>query len=280
MGGSMNKRAFALVLVTAVAGVAAGAARAADADPTMQQIYAAAQGGHLDQAQTMIAQVLRDHPKSGKAHYVAAELDARQGHLAAARSELEQAESYDPGLPFSKPAAVAELKSELQGGSRSAPVYAAPAYGRPAGGLPWVPILLVIGVIAVIWMFARRRSTPVVYAGGGMGGAPGPYGGGPGGYGGPGYGAPGMGGGGLGSNIAGGLAGGLAAGAGIVAGEELAHHFLDGGSHPQGTIVPSAEAEENPANADMGGNDFGVNDPGSWDDSGGDSGGGGGDDWT
>ena len=252
----MNKRAFALVLVTAVAGVAAGAARAADADPTMQQIYAAAQGGHLDQAQTMIAQVLRDHPKSGKAHYVAAELDARQGHLAAARSELEQAESYDPGLPFSKPAAVAELKSELQGGSRSAPVYAAPAYGRPAGGLPWVPILLVIGVIAVIWMFARRRSTPVVYAGGGMGG------------------------GGLGSNIAGGLAGGLAAGAGIVAGEELAHHFLDGGSHPQGTIVPSAEAEENPANADMGGNDFGVNDPGSWDDSGGDSGGGGGDDWT
>jgi hypothetical protein len=32
----------------------------------------------------------------------------------------------------------------------------------------------------------------------------------------------------------------------------------------------------------MGGNDFGVNDPGSWDDgsSGGDSGGGGGDDWT
>ena len=170
MGGSMNKRAFALVLVTAVAGVAAGAARAADADPTMQQIYAAAQGGHLDQAQTMIAQVLRDHPKSGKAHYVAAELDARQGHLAAARSELEQAESYDPGLPFAKPAAVAELKSELQGGSRSAPVYAAPAYGRPAGGLPWVPILLVIGVIAVIWMFARRRSTPVVYAGGGMGG--------------------------------------------------------------------------------------------------------------
>ena len=36
-------------------------------------------------------------------------------------------------------------------------------------------------------------------------------------------------GGGIGSGIAGGLASGLAAGAGIVAGEELAHHFLDGG---------------------------------------------------
>jgi hypothetical protein len=80
------------------------------------------------------------------------------------------------------------------------------------------------------------------------------------------------------------LAGGLAAGAGIVAGEELAHHFMDGDRH-QGLPPPAEDGvggSGNP-NPDMGGNDFGVNDPGSWDDGssgGGDFGGGGGDDWT
>ena len=34
------------------------------ADPTMNQIYEAAAGGHLDQAQQMITQVLADHPNS------------------------------------------------------------------------------------------------------------------------------------------------------------------------------------------------------------------------
>jgi hypothetical protein len=87
-----------------------------------------------------------------------------------------------------------------------------------------------------------------------------------------------MGGGGIGSGIAGGLASGLAVGAGVVAGEELAHHFLDGGR--EGGVVPAAEAgEAPPSNSDMGGADFGVNDPGSgWDDGGGS--GGGGDDWS
>jgi hypothetical protein len=82
----------------------------------------------------------------------------------------------------------------------------------------------------------------------------------------------------MGSGIAGGLASGLAVGAGVVAGEELAHHFLDGG-HREGGVIPSADAAEpGYSNSDMGGNDFGANDPGSWDDGGG--GGGGGDDWS
>ena len=146
---------------------------------------------------------------------------------------------------------------------------------------PWATVLILALVVGVFWMFFRRRNTYVQYPSGPapMGG-PGAYGpGGPAGYG-PGGGV--VGGGGIGSNIAGGLAGGLAAGAGIVAGEELAHHFLDGG---QRTAVPppAEDWNANPSNSDMGGNDFGVNDPGSWDDgsSGGDGGGGGGgDDWT
>ena len=65
-----------------------------------------------------------------------------------------------------------------------------------------------------------------------------------------------------------------------MAGEELAHHFLDGGHPSGGGIIPPASAGENEwqaPNTDMGGSDFGVND-GGWDDSGG--GGGGGDDWS
>ena len=266
----MRIHAFVMVALTGFALTAGSAAYAAGADPTMQEIYQTAEGGHLDKAQEMIAQVLRDHPKSGKAHYVAAELDSRQDNLAGARAELAQAEQYDPGLPFARPAAVQELRAELRGDSQVVrPV-------RAASSVPWGAILVLLGVIAVVWMFLRRRSAPVAYSGG-VGGVPGTYGGGP-GYGGPGMGAP-MGGG-LGSNIAGGLAGGLAAGAGIVAGEEIAHHFLDGGAHPQGGVIPPAAAEEEPPNEDMGGNDFGVNDPGSWDDSGGGDSGGGGGDWN
>jgi hypothetical protein len=61
-------------------------------------------------------------------------------------------------------------------------------------------------------------------------------------------------------------------------------HFLDG-NRTEGNVVPREDnAPPNP-NADMGGNDFGLNDGGgSWDDNsgGGDFGGdsGGGDDWT
>ncbi len=68
-----------------------------------------------------------------------------------------------------------------------------------------------------------------------------------------------------------------------MAGEELAHHFLDG-NRTEGNVVPRDDDRPPPnPNADMGGNDFGVNDGGTWDDnSGGDDfgGGGGGDDWT
>lgn len=254
---------------------------AADAEPTVHQIYEAATSGHLDQAQQMMDQVLRDHPNSAKAHYVQAELYAREGKAALARSELSQAEQLKPGLPDENPRSVQALKSELGLGARTlqGPFGARPAAAAPH--FPWGTVVILALVVGVFWMIFRRRRSYVQYpaAGGMPGGAPGAYG--PGGYVGPG----GPVGGGMGSSIAGGLAGGLAAGAGIVAGEELAHHFLDGGQR-QGTVLPPPADDGswsgNASNADMGGSDFGVNDPGSWDDgsSGGDFGGGGGDDWS
>ena len=243
------------------------ASAALGADPTVHQIYQAASSGHLDEAQQMMDQVLRTHPESAKAHYVQSELYAREGKLALARTELNRAEQLAPGLPNENPRSVAELKAELgltRGAVRSSGVT------RESGPLfPWRTVLILAAVVAVIWMLFRRRSYAQSASGGAPTTAPGSYG--PGGYGAAGP----AGGGGIGSTVAGGLAGGLAAGAGIVAGEALAHRFLEGEQRG----APPARAEDgDAANSDMGGADFGVDDPGSWDD--GSGGGGGGDDWT
>jgi uncharacterized protein len=265
----MRKLLVAATLAAAVT-FAVAVPAFADADPTVDQIYAAAKSGHLDQAQTMMTQVLADHPNSGRAHYVQAELYAREGKLAQARTELATAEQLKPGLPFAEPRALQELKAQLGQGSR--PTEHVVMRGEPVrSGFPVGTILVIVGVIALLWLVFRRRSYPQAYpaAGPGSGGMPGGYG--------PGYGAPPMGGGGIGSGIAGGLASGLAVGAGVVAGEELAHHFLDG-NRSGGVISPADAGESGVSNSDMGGTDFGVDDPGSgWDDSG--SGGGGGD-WS
>jgi hypothetical protein len=258
-------------LVAAALTFSLAGAPALAADPTVDQIYQAARSGHLTEAQQMMDQVLRDHPESGKAHYVQAELFAREGNLARARAELARAEQLSPGLPKENPQSVEELKSQLGLVRREGrPLAMAPAQSGPH--FPWITVLILALVVGVFWMIFRRRRTYVQYP---SGPAIGPAGYGPGGPVGYGPGGGVVGGGGIGSNIAGGLAGGLAAGAGIVAGEELAHHFLDGG---QRTVLPPPAEDYNPANGDMGGSDFGVNDPGSWDD--GSSGGGGGDDWT
>jgi hypothetical protein len=269
--------AAATLAATVTFAIAIASPAFADSDPTMDQIYAAAAGGHLDQAQQMITQVLTDHPTSAKAHYVQAELYAKEGKTALARSELGTAEQLKPGLPFANPRSVQELKAQL--GLRVGAISPTVIRSEPAAPrFPWGTVLILVGVVGILWLVFRRRNNyaqyPAAGPGPGMGGAPGTYG--PGG----GYGPAPMGGGGIGSGIAGGLASGLAVGAGVVAGEELAHHFLDGGRSSGGGVIPPAEAGDSGfSNSDMGGSDFGVNDPGSgWDDGGGSGGGGG--DWS
>ena len=255
-------------LVTGVLSFALGGTALADTDPTVHQIYEAASSGHLDQAQQMMDQVLRDHPESAKAHYVQSELYAREGRFSLARAELARAEQLQPGLPKENPRSVAELKSELGLTRRADP---SPGATRESAlRFPWATVLILALVVGIIWMLFRRRTASGQYPGGAPTVTPGTYG--PGGYG-PG----GPAGGGIGSTVAGGLAGGLAAGAGIVAGEALAHRLMDGG-HSSTPTPPADDGQPNPANSDMGGADFGVNDSSSWDD--GSGGGGGGDDWT
>jgi len=280
----MKRKTFFAIAALVLASCLGTAAWAQD--PTLHEVYEAAQSGHMAEAQRMMDKVLADHPSSAKAHFVEAELLARQGRYSEAQSELATADRLEPGLPGEKPQAVADLRARIgQGRSMSAPVRSTLPVPVERSGFSWGIVLVILAVIAFIVFVARamgRRNT-VVYGPGGapMGGfGPGqpmqPYG--PGGY--P---VGGMGGGGLGSGILGGLATGAAVGAGVVAGEELMHHLTDrGGSE----YVPPLRDDQALPPDNMGGNDFGVRDSGSWDDNSSsgswDSGssGGGGDDWT
>lgn len=85
----------------------------AQSEPSMAEVYAAAQAGQLDKAQTMIQQVLVSHPNSAKAHYVRAELWAREGKARLAQESLQEAERLSPGLHFAKPEAVQALKAQI-----------------------------------------------------------------------------------------------------------------------------------------------------------------------
>jgi hypothetical protein len=224
-----------LVLLLAIAfAVPAGA----DTDPPLSQVSEAVRTGHLEQAQKMMNQVLHDHPKSAKAHYVAAEVDAASANLVMGREELHLAQELAPGLPFAAPESVRKLQDKL---SRTPLVHAPPARQAEAG-FPWsVLIVIVIGmgvVVALVSMATRkptngdarpREAEPPPAAGSPATAAAG---------------LPPSEGAGVGASVAGGLAGGLAAGAGIAAGEEIARHLLNSGEHEANPPPASETAQE------------------------------------
>lgn len=291
---------IAWVLSVLVLSAFALGVRAQQADPTVDQIYQTARSGQLPQARSMIDQVVRNHPDSGKAHYVRAEIAARQGDAAVARQDLAEAERLSPGLPFARPEAAQALRAQVQalesrgtttGTSRmGGPGDAAPEPASTAPGLPWGKLLVgaavVLGVMALVrrrrsavagdGMFTSPTAGPVVSSGGmpAPGAAPGmspqgPYG--PGGY---------PQGGGMGSSLGRGLATGLAVGAGAVAAQEIGHRILHGRdgqvlhdpSQDPGGLSGDLSRFDGP-NPDMGGQDFGLQDTGSWDSGGGSDGG-------
>jgi hypothetical protein len=268
---SLKPVMFSVLLAAAI--LVNGSVSAADA--TIDQVYQAAEAGKLSEAQRMMDQVLRDHPSSGRAHYVESELLARQGRSTEAAAELRTAERLEPGLPFARPQAVQELERRI--GASSNPPAA-------SGGISSRTILIgaVLVVLILVAMRAmRRRNTELGTRAAGLRdgypGAPGPAGQPLPPYGGGTAGAPASPVGGMGSGILGGLATGAALGAGVVAGEALAHR-LGGGT--SGQPVPPGSDPGQSMPDDMGGNDFGISDGSSWDDS---SGGGdtdGGSDWT
>ncbi len=247
-------------------------------DPTINEVYQTAAHGQLTEAQHMMAQVLKDHPSSAKAHYVDAELLTRQGQLGRAKEELAQAERLQPGLPFAQPAAVDELRAKLT------PVAQASWSGAPVQTtrpLPWGWIICAMGLVGLgfVWWRARQpivgHGQPVLLSPSGGSGGYGGFGGNA-AYGGatyspyPGGPMPASGGG-LGSQMLGGLATGAAVGAGMVAGEALMHRFMGGDERRDMPVAQPFDAQryvepQPDASYDMGGQDFGLRDAGGWDD--------------
>jgi Flp pilus assembly protein TadD len=80
---------------------------------SVTEIYEATRAGHFEEAKNMISKVLQDHPRSSKAHYVAAQVYAKSGDLRIAKQELNRAEELRPGLPFANAKSLAELRREL-----------------------------------------------------------------------------------------------------------------------------------------------------------------------
>lgn len=264
----------------------------AQAEPTLKQVYETAQTGRLEEAQVMMQQVLVAHPGSAKAHFVHAELSARQGRLSAARDALATAEKLAPGLPFAKPEAVKNLHmllaaktSSATGNALSPKAMGMSAPVAPASPFPWgLALALSGGAIALVIFLTRKKPAPA-YAqqtsysnpepsdqgglggpqnfgatsnrGNNMGGATMA----------PAYGQPA--GNGLGGRLMGGLATGLAVGAGVMAAQAIGKSLMGNETSParppEGT--PNLGNESPANNSDMGGQNFGVNDAGAWDDS-------------
>jgi hypothetical protein len=305
------------LLLAVVTFAPAGANGQTSTEPSVAQIYQAANSGDVARAQSMIDQVLQSHPNSARAHYVKAEISAKQRKFDVARDELAAAERLAPGLPFVKPEAVQALRRQVSQDAAAATTPATRQMGagpdrgvRPpeqpaARGLPWGMIAVgVVVLLAALAFMRRRNASGPAGMGGGMynGSMPpnqpnGPMGnaypqqGGPGmqpGYGpqyGPQYGGqPGR-----GSSLARGLGTGLAVGAGAVAATELGRRMFGHHDNPAarpgdlgaGGIDPAA-IDNGMLNADMGGDNFGMTDGGNWDDAGGGSFGdaGGSDDWN
>jgi uncharacterized protein len=302
-----SKRVGKWLAVAAILGY--GLAAMAQSEPTLNQVYEAAQSGKLDQAQVMMQQVLVAHPGSAKAHFVQAELFAKQGQMGRAREALASADKLAPGLPFAKAEAVQHLRAQLAGtantvasGNTAARAVATSPAPAPAAPFPWGMALLGGGALIAFGIYMLRpKPAPAQsfsqapgqqpgYAGAGasQGGLGGPQGFGVGAgaapaYGQPGYGqqpAPGMG---LGGKVAGGLAAGLAVGAGVMAAQAIGRSLSGNNEHdrPQAASGNTSNNDYVPfaGNNDSGGQNFGVNDAGSWDDNSSVADSGGGGDW-
>ena len=316
---SVARRVSQWLTIAALLGF--GLAAMAQSEPTLKQIYETAQSGRMEQAQTMVQQVLVAHPKSAKAHFVQAELSARQGELGRAREALATAEKLAPGLPFAKPEAVQSLRARLAGkagtpGAQGAvPATPATRMASPAAALPQMApaapaapassfplgLGLAFGGAAIAGVIFMTRKKPAsalapqaaypsqnsyapagVPASGGLsgpqtfgmgGGAAAPaYGQAP--YGQPGYGQAGYGqppaqaGSGIGGKVVGGLAAGLAVGAGVMAAQAIGRNLMGHDERPAPAPGNAAGHDAAPPAQDyaMGGQDFGINDAGSWDD--------------
>jgi hypothetical protein len=269
----MNIRQALKPLVSVFAAAILLTSNAVFAEATLPEVYQAVQSGQLAKADVMMKEVLQNHPKSAKAHYVAAELYLKEGNLDAARNHFMTAQNLAPGLPFAQPESVQKLQVQLANTAGNSVAGTSSIFSNP---IFWGLIaILVVGIIVVM----RRRKAEAVQVynapSAGYPGTPGGPAGYPGTPGAPGYpGAPAAGG--MGSGLMGSLATGAALGAGMYAGQALASNLMGGHDNGHPNTNPNMNQVGGPAAADP---NFGVRDASSWEDGGSSSWDDGGDDF-
>ena len=164
--------AKSIARMTLLASALALAAPVFAAEPTIHDVYVAAEAGKYTEAQGLMDQVLKAHPNSATAHFVEAELLAKQGQFAAAQGELATAERLAPGLPKVNPSAVAKLRTLLAEGQKpkanysqqqprsSNAGYSSGGYNNSqSSGMPWGTILILGGgLLGFIWLATRFMS--------------------------------------------------------------------------------------------------------------------------
>jgi tetratricopeptide (TPR) repeat protein len=89
------------------------------AEPSLPDVYKAIESGQLAKADSMMKEVLQNHPNSAKAHYVAAELYLREGKIKEARNAFSRAKNLAPDLPFATQESIQNLTSQLASGIQS-----------------------------------------------------------------------------------------------------------------------------------------------------------------
>jgi hypothetical protein len=207
---------------------------------TPQQLQAMIANGQARTALSELQSVVQAHPTSGVAWYLTAEAQDALGNESAARTALNNAQNYAPGLPFANQSDLAALQAHLNNSP-------APAQHRSGISPGLLGIIVLVVLFVAFRMFRRRRFVqPYGQAGYGQGGYGQGYGpGGPGPY--PYNQGPGM-----GSGIGGSILGGLAAGAGFVAGERLLGDVFGGNNNNNNPVDPAWGNQPMPDNRDDG----------------------------
>ena len=142
--------------------------------PTVESVQQEVQRGNYAHAEAMMQEVVGAKPKSAKAHYIYAEILARNGRFDVAAREARSARELDPAIGFTQPDKFAAFEQLLQreqgraaenaGRQSNAAATTVPAERAApvSSGVPgWVWMLGGLAVVVVLFkMFTSRAGAP------------------------------------------------------------------------------------------------------------------------
>jgi hypothetical protein len=152
-------------------GLALTASALAFALPSPKDIEAAVSQGHLQQAATLLREVIEAKPQSAKAHYELGQVLLREHRAKEAHAELLAAKAIDPSLKFATSAAQFEaFLTQANAQPAQSKTAANTAVGNPTSAAPEASgfslsyVWIGIAALVVIALVIRRRPAPAPYA--------------------------------------------------------------------------------------------------------------------